>query len=123
MKVGTVVRVADNSGACFIRVIKVLQSSPLATAKIGNYVVGSVLRIHSRKKFKVSKGSIVRAICIRIADHASRKDGQKLKFQYPAVVIATRTGMPRSTKIYGPIPKELRELGYIRLVSLSTIAL
>jgi large subunit ribosomal protein L14 len=123
MTVGTVVRVADNSGACFIRVIKILRSSPLATAKIGNYLVGSVLRTHERKKFKVSKGSLVRALAIRIADAYLRSDGQQLKFQYPAVVIVTRNGLPRSTKIYGPVPKEIRELGYIRVVSLSTIAL
>jgi large subunit ribosomal protein L14 len=123
MKVGTVVRVADNSGACTMRIIKVLKKTPLSQAKVGDFVVGSVLRVHSRKKFKVNKGSICRAIVIRCADPFKRKDGQRLRFQYPAVIIATKKGIPRSTKIYGPVPKELRELGYIRLISLSTIAL
>jgi large subunit ribosomal protein L14 len=123
MKTGTVVRVADNSGPCFLRIIKVLKASPLGQAKIGSFIVGSVLYTHQRKKFKVEKGNIVRAICIRIADSSRRKDGQRLRFQYPAVVIASRNGIPRGTTIFGPIPKELRELGYIRLVSLSTIAL
>jgi len=123
MKTGTVVKVADNSGPCFVRIIKILRSSPLVTARIGNHIVGSVMYTHQRKKFKVFKGSIVRGVCIRIADSTIRKDGQRLRFQTPAVVIASRNGIPRGTKIYGPIPKELRELGYIRLVSLSTIAL
>jgi large subunit ribosomal protein L14 len=123
MRPGTIVRVADNSGPCFLKIIKILRSSPLASAKIGDYVVGSVLHIHQRKKFKVSKGSMVRAVCIRIATAIKRKDGQYLKFQEPSVVIVTRNGMPRGTKIYGPVPKELREQGFIRLVSLSTIAL
>jgi large subunit ribosomal protein L14 len=123
MQTGTVVKVADNSGPCFIRVIKILKSHPLATAKIGDHVVGSVLYTHQRMKFKVEKGSLVRAICIRIADSRKRTDGQRLKFQYSAVAIVTKNGIPRGTKIYGPVPKELREQGYIRLMSLSTIAL
>jgi large subunit ribosomal protein L14 len=123
MRPGTIVRVADNSGPCFLKIIKILKTSPLATARIGDHVVGSVLYTHQRKKFKVSKGSIVRAVCIRIADSYKRKDFQRLRFQYPAVVIASRNGIPKGTKIFGPIPKELRELGYIRIVSLSTIAL
>jgi len=123
MRPGTIARVADNSGPCFLRIIKILKSSPLASAKIGDYVVGSVLNIHQRKKFKVSKGSLVRAVCIRIANSIKRKDEQRLKFQIPSVVIVTRNGIPRGTKIYGPVPKELREQGFIRLISLSTIAL
>jgi large subunit ribosomal protein L14 len=123
MRPGTVVRVADNSGPCFLRIIKILKSSQLATAKIGDFVVGSVLRVHQRKKFKVSKGSLVRALCIRLGNSIKRKDGQCLRFQTSAVVIVTRNGIPRGTKIYGPVPRELREQGFIRLISLSTIAL
>jgi len=123
MQSGTVVQVADNSGPCFIRIIKILRSHPQATAKIGDHVVGSVLYVHQRMKFKVEKGSLVRGICIRIADSHLRSDGQRLRFQYPAVAIVTKNGVPRGTKVYGPLPKELREQGHIRLMSLSTIAL
>jgi len=123
MQSGTVVQVADNSGPCFIRIIKILRSHPQATAKIGDHVVGSVLYVHQRMKFKVEKGSLVRGICIRIADSHPRSDGQRLRFQYPAVAIVTKNGVPRGTKVYGPLPKELREQGHIRLMSLSTIAL
>lgn len=123
MKVGTIVEVADNSGACYLRIIKVLRKSPLSQARLGDIVVGSVLRIHQRKKFKVNKGSLCRALVIRTADPLIRQDGQRLRFQYPAVVIVKKNGLPRSTKIYGPVPKELRELGHIRVLSLSTIAI
>lgn len=123
MKVGSVVKVSDNSGPCFIRVIKVFGSSSRGAAKIGSHIVGSVLNTHQRKKFNVHKGSLVRALCIRLADSASRRDGQRLRFQFSSVAIVTRTGLPKGTKVFGPIPKELREQGYIRLVSLSTIAL
>lgn len=123
MRNGSVIKVADNSGPCFIRIIKIFGTGSLGSAKIGSHVVGSVLYTHQRKKFKVFKGSLVRAICIRLADSMKRKDGQRLRFQNSSVIIATRTGLPRGTKIFGPIPKELREKGYIRLVSLATIAL
>nr|ADZ99045.1 ribosomal protein L14 [Physarum polycephalum] len=123
MRSGTVVKVADNSGPCFLRIIKILRSHPQATAKFGDHVVGSVLYTHQQMKFKVEKGSLVRAICIRIANSHLRSDGQRLRFQYPAVAIITKNGVPRGTKIFGPLPKELREQGYIRLMSLGTIAL
>jgi large subunit ribosomal protein L14 len=124
MRVGSVVRVADNSGVCFLRIIKVLRKKPLAEAKLSDVVIGSAIRIHQRKKFKLNKGTICRALVVRTAETSqTRFDGHRIRFQYPAVVIITKKGLPRSTKIYGPVPKELRELGYIRVVSLSTIAL
>jgi large subunit ribosomal protein L14 len=123
MKTSTVVRVADNSGPCYVRIIKVLRTSPLGIAKIGHHMVASVLYVHDRPKFKVVKGSLVRAMCIRMADTLQRKEDHRLRFQYPAVAIVTRAGLPKGTTLFGPIPKELREKGYIRLVSLSTIAL
>jgi large subunit ribosomal protein L14 len=123
MRTGTIVKVADNSGPCFLRIIKILRSHPLATAKVGDHVVGSVLYTHQRLKFKVGKGSLVRAICIRVADQHRRSDGQRLRFQHPSVVVITKNGVPRGTKIFGPLPKELREQGYIRLISLGTIVL
>lgn len=105
MKNGTVVKVADNSGPCFIRIIKIFGSSSQGSAKIGNQIVGSVLYTHQRKKFNVNKGSLVRGICIRLADSIHRKDGLRLRFQFPSVIIATRSGLPRGTKIFGPILK------------------
>lgn len=123
MKISTIVKCADNSGPTFIRIIKILKSSAFADAKIGDHIVASVLSVHHRKKFKVNKGSLVRCIAIRVSQPIHRKPGNRLRFQYPAVIIAGRNGLPKGTAIYGPIPRELREQGYIRLVSLSTIAL
>lgn len=123
MQVGTVVKVADNSGVSLLRIIKILKKNPRSIGKLGDFVIGSALRVHNRKKFKVNKGSICRALVIRQAEYHTRKDGIKMRFQWPAVCIVTKKGLPRSTKIYGPVPKELREKGFIRIVSLSTIAL
>lgn len=123
MKSGSIVKIADNSGPTFVRIIKILKKSPHSQAKVGDFVVGSVLRLHDRIKFKVKKGSIVRGLVIRCADPYKRKDGQHFRFQFPAVVIVTKSGLPRSTKIFGPVPKEIREMGLIRVISLSTLAL
>jgi large subunit ribosomal protein L14 len=123
MQISSIVKCADNSGPKFVRIIKILKSSAFATAKIGDHIVASVLSVQQRKKFKVNKGSLVHCICIRVSQPIHRKPGNRIRFQYPAVIIATRKGVPKGTAIYGPIPRELREQGYIRLVSLSTIAL
>jgi large subunit ribosomal protein L14 len=126
MKISTIVKCADNSGPKFVRIIKILKSSAFADAKIGDHLVASVLSVHHNKKFKVNKGSLVRCICIRVSQPIHRKPGNRIRFQYPAVIILKlkeKRWEPRGTAIYGPIPRELREKGHIRLVSLSTIAL
>lgn len=126
MQIGSIVKCADNSGPKFVRIIKILKSSAFAAAKIGDHIIASVLSTQHRKKFKVHKGSLVYCICIRISQPIHRKPGNRIRFQYPAVIIVSRKKpkeKPMGTAVYGPIPRELREQGYIRLVSLSTIAL
>ena len=80
---------------------KIFQSRPV----IGDLVIGSVLRTHQRKKFKVNKGSIIRCMIIRMAENHKRKDGFRFRFQHPAAIAVTKGGLPRATKIYGPIQK------------------
>jgi len=126
MTVGSIVRVADNSGARFVRVLKILKKGQRATAKTGDFIIGSVFKTYTtytKEKFKVSQGKIVRAIVIRCPEYFTRKDGQMLRFQKSAVVLMSRKGIPRGTKVYGPMPKELREAGYIRLISLGSLSL
>lgn len=123
MQVGTRSVVADNSGARRLKVIKVLRKSPLSRAKLKDPLVGSVLRINNRKKYKVFKGAISRAMVIRSADNYKRKSGEFFRFQKPGISVVSKKGVPRSTKIYGPVPKELREQGLLRIISLSSIAL
>jgi len=121
MYTGSVMKVADNSGARFVRIIKVLRKSSFSMAKVGDFLVASVIRINPSKKVK--KGQILRVMVLRSAFALSRKDGHQLRFQRGAIVVVDKKGNPRSTKIHGPVPKELREAGYIRLVSLGSIAL
>jgi len=128
MQIGSIVKCADNSGPKFVRIIKILKASAFSAAKTGDHIIASVLSCQHRKKFKVHKGSLVYCICIRISQPIHRKPGNRIRFQYPAVIIVSRKKQkqqekPMGTAVYGPIPRELREQGYIRLVSLSTIAL
>ncbi len=123
MKVGTLVIVSDNSGVSVLRIIKIIRKSPKAVAKIGDFVIGSAIRINNRKKFKVKKGQIVRALVIRTCESVKYKDGRRLKFQFPAVAIVSRKGNPKGTKIHGPVSLRLREMGFINIISLSSVAI
>ena len=118
---GTVVKIVDNSGARFVRVIKVLRKKPKSQGKIGDHLIASVIHINPKKKVK--KGQLVRVMMIRSSFPLIRDDGQKIKFQESAAVIIDKNGTPRSTKIYGPTVRELRKKGLIRLISLASIAI
>lgn len=123
MKIGTHALVSDNSGVSILKIIKVLRKPANSVAGIGDFVIGSAVRIHMRQKFKVKKGQICRALVIRTAEAVRTKDGRRVKFQYPAVVIVTKKGNPKGTKIHGPVSIKIREMGYINVVSLATIAI
>lgn len=116
-----VVRVSDNSGARFMKIIKILRKPPTGQASLGDVVVGSIQKINPAKR--VRKGQILRAMLIRAAKNTSRFDGQYFKFQSSAVVIIDKNCNPKSTKIHGPTSREIRKFGYIRIISLSTLAI
>ena len=112
------VTVADNSGARELLVIRVLGGSRRRYARIGDVVVGSI-------KEAVSQGSVkshevVRAVVVRTAKEWRRKDGSTVKFDDNAVVILDADGTnPKGTRIFGPVPRELREKGFMKIVSLA----
>ncbi|RYE05331.1 MAG: 50S ribosomal protein L14 [Rickettsiaceae bacterium] len=116
-----IVRVADNSGARFMKIIKILRKSPRGQAALGDIVIGSVQKINPAKRVK--KGQILRAMLIRSAKFVDRFDGQYFRFQSSAVVIIDKNCNPKSTKIHGPTSREIRKLGFIRIISLSTLAI
>lgn len=119
---GTVVRIADNSGARLLRIIKILGKKPKSRGLIGDSVIGSVIHTNPKKPH-VKTGIIVHATIIRSAISKRRYDDERLRFQYSAVVITNRKNIPKANKIYGPCARELRLKGYIRIVSLASIAL
>jgi len=115
----TLVTIADNSGAKIGRIFKVLGSSHKRYAQIGEVVVLSVQTAEPRKQVK--KKDILRAVVVRQRQPLRRKDGSYIRFDENAVVIIEGTGKnpkePKAGRIFGPIPRELQELGYQTIIS------
>lgn len=111
-------KVADNSGAREILVIHVLGGSSRRYGSIGDVVVGTVKSATPHSA--VSKSDIVRAVIVRTAKGWRREDGSYIRFDDNAAVILDTDGRnPRGTRIFGPVARELREKGYMKIVSLA----
>jgi large subunit ribosomal protein L14 len=111
-------KVADNSGAREILVIHVLGGSSRRFGSIGDVVVGTVKSATPHSA--VSKSDIVRAVIVRTAKEWRREDGSYIRFDDNAAVILDTDGRnPRGTRIFGPVARELREKGYMKIVSLA----
>jgi large subunit ribosomal protein L14 len=114
----TLVNITDNSGAKTGRVFKVLGSSKKRYASIGELVVLSVQIAEPRKQTK--KKDVVHAIVVRQRKPFRRKDGSYVSFDDNAVVIVEKEKRePRATRVFGPIPREIAEAGYQKIVSLA----
>ncbi len=112
------VKVVDNSGARELQVIRVLGGSTRRYARIGDVVVGSIKGATSQGSVKAHE--IVRAVVVRTAKEWRRNDGSTIKFDDNAVVILDADGTnPKGTRIFGPVARELREKGYMKIVSLA----
>jgi large subunit ribosomal protein L14 len=111
-------KVADNSGAREILVIHVLGGSSRRYGSIGDVVVGTVKSATPHSA--VSKSDIVRAVIVRTAKEWRRDDGSYIRFDDNAAVILDTDGRnPRGTRIFGPVARELREKGYMKIISLA----
>lgn len=110
-------KVADNSGAREILTIKVLGGSGRKFANIGDVIVASVKQ--AIPGGAVKKGDVVKAVVVRTKSGARRPDGSYIKFDDNAAVIIRDDKTPRGTRIFGPVARELREGGYMRIVSLA----
>ncbi|MBE9474876.1 MAG: 50S ribosomal protein L14 [Chloroflexi bacterium] len=111
-------KVADNSGAREILVIHVLGGSSRRYGSIGDVVVGTVKSATPHSA--VSKSDIVRAVIVRTAKEWRREDGSYIRFDDNAAVILDTDGRnPRGTRIFGPVARELREKGFMKIVSLA----
>ena len=109
--------VADNSGAKIIKVVKVLGGSHRKVASIGDVVVVSIQSAIPRGKVK--KGDVHRAVIVRTAKEIHRKDGSSIRFDKNAVVLLTKLNEPIGTRIFGPVTRELRDTGFMKIVSLA----
>ena len=114
----SIVKIADNTGAKIGRVFKVLGSSRKRYARIGDLVVLSVQTAEPRKAVK--KKEVLRALVVRQRSPFRRADGSYLRFDENAVVILEKAKPePRGGRIFGPIPREIAELGYQKIASLA----
>jgi len=114
----TLVKIADNSGGRIGRVFKVLGGSRRRYARIGDIVVLSVQSAEPRKQVK--KKDVLYGVVVRQRHPHRRKDGSYIRFDENAVVIVEKGKKePRAGRIFGPIPREIAELGFQRIVSLA----
>jgi len=109
--------VADNSGAKEILCIRVLGGSRRRYAKVGDIIVATVKQ--AAPNGQVKKKSVVKAVVVRTRNQIRRKDGSTIKFDDNAAVIVGDDKQPRATRIFGPVPRELRDKGYARIISLA----
>jgi large subunit ribosomal protein L14 len=112
----SILKVADNSGPKTIRVFRILGGSRRRYARIGDVVVASVQAAEPRKTIK--KKDIVRALIVRSRAALRRSDGSYIRFDENAAVIIDKKE-PRATRIFGPIPREIKEKGYDTIASLA----
>jgi large subunit ribosomal protein L14 len=111
-------RVADNTGAREVLVIRVLGGSRRRYGRVGDIVVATVKQATPRGQVK--KGEIVRAVIVRTAKEYRRPDGSSIRFDdNAAVVLDGDSQSPKGTRIFGPVARELREKGFMRIVSLA----
>ena len=109
--------VADNSGARRVQCIKVLGGSKRKYASVGDIIVVSVKEAIPRGRVK--KGSVMKAIVVRTAKDIRRADGSVIRFDRNAAVIINNQGEPVGTRIFGPVPRELRAKNQMKIISLA----
>ncbi|NGX54919.1 MAG: 50S ribosomal protein L14 [Chlamydiae bacterium] len=113
----SVLKVADNSGAKRVKCFKVLGGSKRRYAGVGDVVICSVR--DSEPDGVVKKGQVVRAVIVRTKRYIRRNDGSWLRFDSNSCVIIDEKGNPRGTRIFGPVAREVRDRGYIKISSLA----
>jgi large subunit ribosomal protein L14 len=110
-------KVTDNSGAKEILCIRVLGSSRKRYARVGDVITATVKA--ASPNGTVRKKTVVRAVVVRTKKSIQRKDGSTIKFDDNAAVIINEDKQLRATRIFGPVPRELRDMGYNKIISLA----
>lgn len=113
----TQLTVADNSGAKKVKCFKVLGGSKRRYANVGDIIVCSVK--DAEPESTVKKGEVVRAVVVRTKRYIKRNDGSWLRFDTNSCVLIDEKGNPKGTRIFGPVAREVRERGYVKISSLA----
>lgn len=114
----TNLEVADNTGAKMVRCIKVLKGSRRRYAKVGDVIVVSVKE--SDPKAIVKKGEVAKAVVVRTTSYIPRADGSLIRFyDNSCVILDEKLENPKGTRIFGPVAREVREAGFVKITSLA----
>jgi len=113
----TILRVVDNSGAKVIRCFRVLGGTKRRYAELGDMIVASVQIAEPRREIK--KKAVVKAIVVRQKKAFRRKDGSYIRFNENAAILVNEKKEPIGNRIFGPIPREIREKGYSKAAGLA----
>ncbi|MBL8031511.1 MAG: 50S ribosomal protein L14 [Candidatus Doudnabacteria bacterium] len=118
LQVRSLVKVADNTGAKIVNVFSVNGKNGKRFARLGDVIVGSVRQISPGGQVK--KGDKVYGVIVRTRKEVRREDGSYIRFDENAIVLVNKdTTDPRGSRIFGPVARELRERGYMKIVSLA----
>lgn len=110
-------KITDNSGAKEALVIRVLGGTGRRYARIGDVVVVTIKEANPTGNVK--KKSVVKAVIVRTRDQIQRKDGSTITFDDNAAVVIGEDKVPKATRVFGPVPRELRDMGYMKIISLA----
>ena len=110
-------KIADNSGAKEILCIRVLGGTGRRYAGVGDIIVATVKEANATGTVK--RKSVVKAVVVRTKNQIKRKDGSTISFDENAAVIINDDKTPKATRVFGPVPRELRDLGYAKIISLA----
>jgi len=113
----TRLRVADNSGAKEVLCFKIIGGSKRRYATVGDIIVITVK--NAIPGGMVKKGEVSRAVVVRTSKEIRRKDGSYIRFDDNAAVLLSNAGEPRGTRIFGPVARELRDSGYMKIISMA----
>lgn len=113
----TRLKVADNSGAKSLLCIRVLGGTGRRYAHVGDVIVASVKDANPSGNIK--RKSVVKAVVVRTTNAIKRKDGSTIRFDENAAVIIGDDKNPKATRVFGPVPRELRDRGYMKIISLA----
>lgn len=113
----SILKVADNSGAKFVRCFRILGGTRRRYAGVGDIVVASVQSVEPRKTVK--KKDVVKVLVVRSKNAMRRKDGSYVRFDENAVVLVDAKKEPVATRVFGPLPRELKEKGFEKLMTMA----
>ncbi len=113
----SILKVADNSGAKVVRCFRILGATRRRYAGVGDIIVASVQSAEPRKSVK--KKDVVKVLVVRTKNALRRKDGSYVRFDENAVVLVDAKKEPVATRVFGPLPREIKEMGYEKLMTMA----